>query len=634
MFAKRNAFTGSYWSTLPFLVAAICLILLPGGLRQTFSAMAASDQPQAENTITIGVQAALSGGQQYIGWRQVNAVQLAMDEINAAGGVDIGGAPYTVNLVYEDSECRPEQADDAANALLGAGVVAVIGDTCNSSSFVAQEIFDAAGISMVSASSTSPQLTDQGYDTTFLVITRDDTWPIRAAEALYSTYAIHSVAIIAMEDNVDIPAINAFVDAYEITFGGTITSTNIIASADDINAALVKIQGEGAYGIYFPWNDATLAGQIALEASDLGMVDVPIFWDSMSEVKAMLNDYDTAAGAAAEMNYALFYYRDPSEMPGYAEFNADYVASAFPNYGDEAQTWGAFAYDAARIILEAIDRADSTDPADIRDSIAAAPGYEGVVGSYEGFDGKGDVLPQWGDMMRSLNGEWLSLHPDPATLPVYTYRTDNFASTTLASEWAWLNEDPTHWSLTANPGFLRITLQQTSFTNWLVQPTQAGDFDIQTSLLFTPTANYQIAGLLLYQANDTYLLLGRAFCGHSYPNCVEGNGIYFDHAEGGVVVGDNFAMRTAYLDHAFLRLIRQGENYTAYVSQDGADWWLVGRHVMGSGVSLSSMGLATGTGNQTVEGVVADFDFFQVGPAAAPELIKNLLPFIVRLPAR
>ena len=66
----------------------------------------------------------------------------------------------------------------------------------------------------------------------------------------------------------------------------------------------------------------------------------------------LLPGYDGEAGAAAEMNYAIFYYREPAEMPGYAEFNAAYVAAAFPEYGDEAQMWGAFAYDAAKIILD------------------------------------------------------------------------------------------------------------------------------------------------------------------------------------------------------------------------------------------------------------------------------------------
>jgi len=631
MLPKRNFLIRSLWLILPVILAGVFLALLLGGMRESSRVLAAQQSAPSENIVTIGVQAALTLGNDFIGIRQANAVQLAVDEINAAGGIDIGGTPYTVEVVLADSQCKPDQADDAANALLSAGVVAVVGDTCSSSHFVAQEIFDAAGISLVSASATSPQVTDRGFDTTFRVITRDDTWPIRAAESLYSTYAMQSVAIIAMEGAENTTPVLSFIDAFEVTLGGTITSVNSIASAADLTATLTKIQGEGAHAIYFPSYDSTLAGQMALEAYNLGIVDTPIVWDSMSEPKSMLLPaYDTEADGAAEMNYAIFYYREPADMPGYAAFNAAYVAAAFPEYGDEAQMWGAFAYDAARIILDAIDRADSINPADIRDAIAASPQYDGVVGTYQGFDAKGDVIPQWGDMLRSLNGDWLSLHPDPTTLPAYTYRTDEFSADTLAEEWSWLNENPSSWSLTANPGFLRITLQQTR-TNWLVQPMPVGDFDIQTSLLFEPVENFEIAGLLLYEDDSTFLVLGRAFCSSPYPNCVEGNGIYFDHVEDSPAIYDNFAMRTPYLDHAFLRLIRQGDNYTAYVSDDGIDWWLVGRHVMGVGADLNSMGLATGTGGQDVAEIYADFDFFKVGPYT-PIFMKSLLPLILRLP--
>jgi beta-xylosidase len=164
-----------------------------------------------------------------------------------------------------------------------------------------------------------------------------------------------------------------------------------------------------------------------------------------------------------------------------------------------------------------------------------------------------------------------------------------------------------------------------------VQPVPAGDFDIVTHVVFNPVEDFEIAGLLLYQEDDTYLLLGRAFCGGGYPNCVEGNGIYFDHMEDSLFISDNFAMRTPYEDQAYLRIIHEGENYTAYVSEDGADWWLVGRHAMGTEYALTSMGLATGTGAQEVEEIYADFDFFQVGPYT-PVTLRSLLPLVLRLP--
>ena len=131
-----------------------------------------------------------------------------------------------------------------------------------------------------------------------------------------------------------------------------------------------------------------------------------------------LGDYATAAGAGAEGDYVGLAGRRTDYMPGYDAFDAAYRAAWFPFHGDEAQQWGAYAYDAAKIIIAAIDLADSADPADIRDAIAATANYRGVVGTYEGFDGNGDVIPQWSWLEKSQNGQWTMVYPDRVFLPI------------------------------------------------------------------------------------------------------------------------------------------------------------------------------------------------------------------------
>jgi branched-chain amino acid transport system substrate-binding protein len=105
-------------------------------------------------------------------------------------------------------------------------------------------------------------------------------------------------------------------------------------------------------------------------------------------------------------------------MPGYDDFNAAYKAAGFLNCGGEAEAYGAYAYDAAKIVIAAIDRADSTNPAAIRDEIAATANYDGVVGTYEGFDAKGDVIPQWAWLELYQNGEWVMVYPYKVFLPL------------------------------------------------------------------------------------------------------------------------------------------------------------------------------------------------------------------------
>ena len=195
--------------------------------------------------------------------------------------------------------------------------------------------------------------------------------------------------------------------------------------------------------------------------------------------------------------------------------------------------------------------------------------------------------------------------------------TDEFATSSLNSHWFWVREDNTHWSLTDNPGFMRITTQQGGLLfdggdakNLLLRDAPVGDFEIETRVIFTPTENFHIAGLLVYQDDDNFLMLGRAYCGF-IPPCV-GNGIYFDHEEQGTTVGGNFAMTTTITGEAHFRLIRRSTVYTGYVSENGTDWTLVGAHTVISGMIPSMIGLAAEDSYEGAAEMPADFEYFRL----------------------
>lgn len=368
------------------------------------------------SVITIGVASSQSTIPD-LGWRQANAVQLAVDQVNAAGGINLGGTNYTLALVTADSACDPTQAVIAANTLLDAGVVAVVGHSCSGASIPAQPVYAAAGVAMVSPSSTAPDVTEQGYTTTFRVISRDDSPAILMATHLRNQLELDRAAIIEWDGFGENIAGDAFENAFT-SLGGTITSRRTVSSTADYTAMLVTIQGENPDVIFYADGDANNAGLLSSIAHGLGMNDVIIAWGTLSDNKAVLDDYATAAGIAAEGDRAAMHYRSTDDMPGYNDLNTAYQTAGFANYGDEAQMWGAFAYDAAKIIIAAIDRADSTDPTAIRDEIAATANYDGVVGTYEGFDAQGDVIPQWAWLERYQNGQWVMVYPYSVFLPL------------------------------------------------------------------------------------------------------------------------------------------------------------------------------------------------------------------------
>jgi len=189
--------------------------------------------------------------------------------------------------------------------------------------------------------------------------------------------------------------------------------------------------------------------------------------------------------------------------------------------------------------------------------------------------------------------------------------SDGFAQPVLSPPWYWVNEEPSAWSLTDHPGYLRIVTSPfpVSGQNLLLQPAPAGDLLAATRVLFTPTHNFQIASLVLYQDPDNYLQLGRAYCDPGFPVCV-GNGIYFDLVENGLGVGSNFATHPGNPGEAFLRLVREGERYWAFFSDDGSTWRLIGVHTPGTAFVPSAMGLTAAQDYDNI-GVPADFDYFK-----------------------
>lgn len=365
--------------------------------------------------ITIGVATTMSGIPD-IGWRQTNAVQLAVDQVNAAGGIDISGTTYTLALVSADSGCNSTQAINAANTLLSAGVVAVIGHSCSVTSMAAQPLYAATGVAMVSPSTTNPDMTEQGYTTTFRVITRDDSLPILMATHFRNRLNLDRAAIVELSGSWNFPN-----DVFEHTFtnlGGTITSRRTVTSTADYTATLTTIKGENPDVIIYADVDANDAGLLSRIAHGVGMTDVIIGWNTRNNNRAVLNDYATAAGEAAEGDHAGMFGRNTDDMPGYDALNTAYQAAGFPNYGDEVQSFGAFAYDAVIIIIAAIDRSDSNNPSDILDEIADTTNYYGVVGTYEGFDAKGDVIPQLAWLEQYQNGKWEMIGLYQVYLPI------------------------------------------------------------------------------------------------------------------------------------------------------------------------------------------------------------------------
>lgn len=202
-----------------------------------------------------------------------------------------------------------------------------------------------------------------------------------------------------------------------------------------------------------------------------------------------------------------------------------------------------------------------------------------------------------------------SLEPSPTPDPLL-FRDDFEGS--LGEGWQWTHENKKYWSLTNNPGWLEIMarpgdVHNGSVNNLLLRQAPENNFELETKLKFKPTNNFQFAGPLIYDSAANFIQFGRAFCGAS-SGCA-GDGFYVDLTTDGNFNSENFATAAPQTDTVYLRLRREGNTFTAYSSEDGKAWKVIGAH--DAEFQPQFVGLVAG---QSVNAVPrpAQFDYFVI----------------------
>jgi hypothetical protein len=199
----------------------------------------------------------------------------------------------------------------------------------------------------------------------------------------------------------------------------------------------------------------------------------------------------------------------------------------------------------------------------------------------------------------------------PAATPQFsnTIREEFDGKLSPGIGWTWLRQDNANWSLAAAPGRLRINLSTSGYltglpSNVLTTAAPAGDFDIRTLVRFVPTANFEMAGLIVIFEERAVLQLGRAYC--DLGSCI-GSGYYFDNLQNGSAVGGNFGT-TGSSGESVLRLVRQGDLYTAYYQVDGVNWIQLGSHT----VDRPPLSIGLIAAQAPSAGAYAEFDWFEI----------------------
>jgi branched-chain amino acid transport system substrate-binding protein len=212
----------------------------------------------APSTIKIGVNAELTGGVPVVGESCKNAAELAVKEINDAGGLEVGGKKYTVELLVEDDEDKAESAAAAAQKLVTAGVVAMIGPNASRNAIPASEVAESSKMPMISPWSTNPKTTQDARTSepkkyVFRAAFIDDFQGVVAAKFAIDQIKTQKPAVlydVASEYN------KGIAEVYKRTLeenGLQVVSFETYTTGDkDFSAQLTKIQQSGADSLFLP----------------------------------------------------------------------------------------------------------------------------------------------------------------------------------------------------------------------------------------------------------------------------------------------------------------------------------------------------------------------------------------------
>jgi branched-chain amino acid transport system substrate-binding protein len=321
-----------------------------------------------EEPIRIGEYASITGKEASLGQSSHNGTVMAIDDLNAAGGVL--GRPLL--LITEDTQSKPGESATAAKKLISRDkVVALLGEVASSRSLEAAPVAQLAKVPMISPASTNPKVTETGnyiFRTCFIDPFQG---PVMAKFAQEKLRAKRVALIVSNSSAYSIGLAKFFREAFTAN-GGTIVLEQKYAEGDkDFKAQLTAIKAAGVDAVFNPgyYNEGAL---IVLQARDLGLT-LPIFGADSWEAEALIE----LGGKAIEGAYLCSHYSPADPSPRVQNF----VQAYKKRFGSTPDSNASLGYDSVLVLVDAIKRAGSTDRAKIRDALAATKNFAAVTGN-------------------------------------------------------------------------------------------------------------------------------------------------------------------------------------------------------------------------------------------------------------
>jgi branched-chain amino acid transport system substrate-binding protein len=332
--------------------------------------------------VKIGHVGPTSGAIAHLGKDNENGARMAVDELNAKG-VMIGGKKAKFELLAEDDAGDPKQGTAAAQKLVDSKVNGVVGHLNSGTSIPASKVYSDAGIPQISPSATNPKFTRQGYKTTFRVVA--DDVHLGGTLGRYAVTELKGKTIAVIDDRTAYG--QGVADEFEKGVkekGGSIAKREFTNDkATDFTAILTSIKSAKPDVVFYGGMDA-VAGPMIRQMKQLGITAKFMGGDGICSGELP----KLAAGAMADGQVVCAEAGgvEGTQKVAMEKFKVDFKKK----FNADVQIYAPYVYDATMVMVDAMVKAGSADPAAYLPALAKTSGYKGVTGTIA-FDDKGDI---------------------------------------------------------------------------------------------------------------------------------------------------------------------------------------------------------------------------------------------------
>ena len=343
--------------------------------------LASSGLVAAQQVVKIGHVGPVSGAIAHLGKDNENGARLAIEELNAKG-LKIGGQAVKFELVAEDDAGDPKQGTAAAQKLVDSKVNGVVGHLNSGTSIPASKIYSDAGIPQISPSATNPKFTRNGFKTTFRVVADDVHLGGTLGRYAVNTLKAKSIAVIDDRTAYGQGVADEFKKAATAAGGKIVGHEFTTDKASDFMAILTSLKAKNPDVVFFGGMDA-VGGPMMRQMKSLGINAKFMGGDGIctTELVKLAGD----AMADGQVVCAEAGGVDGNLKKGMDDFGARYKK----RFNDDVKLYAPYVYDAVNVMVDAMVRAGSADPAKYLPSLAQA-NYKGITGAIA-FDQKGDI---------------------------------------------------------------------------------------------------------------------------------------------------------------------------------------------------------------------------------------------------